>query len=799
MLALRGDPPRGEDDFTPPEDGLSLAAELTGFITDGHEFTIGGACFPEVHPEADDLASDLAYLKTKVDAGAALPDHPALLRQPRLLRLRRRRARDRDRRADHPRRDPDHRASARWRGSATSATPRSRPSSSPRWSELGGDEEAEALLGRRLRRAPVRGAARRRRARDPLLRAQPRRRRRARCSPRCAPRDRGSAPARPAAIQPTAPPTRLAPTDGVRPRARFRFNGHRIAYADYGEGERDAGARPRPADEPPHVRPARAEMAARGFRVITVDLLGHGASDKPADMRAYSMPAFGDQLAALIDHLELDRPIVGGTSLGANAALEMATPPSRASPAALFIEMPVLDNALVAAGLIFLPILLTPAGRRSRCCAGSPRSPTGSRARTTSSTSLLDWTRRPPESSEAVLEGHPLRPHRAAARGAPADRRAGAGDRPPGRPAAPVHRLRHAGRGDAAGAAGQRRVDLRVAGQPRAGSTTSSPSSSPRSTPPSRPKAPPAPPPEPRSPALRSAEGSPLACAVDVEPSQNANGAAQERLAAEQAAAASERRRLMLGYVVAGALTLAVVVGLVIVLPSGGDDDQPGRRRGDPRGRPHPGQERLPARRRRPTAARARRRRRSQQGDLEVAAEEAGCELAARPRGRGQHPHHQGERDPRLQDRPADLGQPQPASSSPTAPTARCPSPGDFVHSLEHGRIEIQYSPDLSEEDQLALKGVFDEAPDGVLLFPNPEMPYDVAVTAWTQLMTCDTLRGRGDARRDPRLPRHLPRPGPRAGAALGPRLSACTPAFSARCTIGVARTGANLWSGVAC
>jgi methylenetetrahydrofolate reductase (NADPH) len=71
VLALRGDPPRGEDDFTPPEDGLSSAAELTEFITANHAFTIGGACFPEVHPEAADLASDLAYLKTKVEAGAA--------------------------------------------------------------------------------------------------------------------------------------------------------------------------------------------------------------------------------------------------------------------------------------------------------------------------------------------------------------------------------------------------------------------------------------------------------------------------------------------------------------------------------------------------------------------------------------------------------------------------------------------------------------------------------------------------------------------------------------------------------
>jgi methylenetetrahydrofolate reductase (NADPH) len=71
VLALRGDPPRGDDNFTPPEDGLSSAAELATFINEGHPFSIGGACFPEVHPEAPDLATDLAYLKTKVDAGAS--------------------------------------------------------------------------------------------------------------------------------------------------------------------------------------------------------------------------------------------------------------------------------------------------------------------------------------------------------------------------------------------------------------------------------------------------------------------------------------------------------------------------------------------------------------------------------------------------------------------------------------------------------------------------------------------------------------------------------------------------------
>src|SRR6476646_1466639 len=70
VFALRGDPPRGEEDFVQPEAGLGSAAELAEFVSAGWDFTIGGACFPEVHPEAPDLETDLRYLKTKVDAGA---------------------------------------------------------------------------------------------------------------------------------------------------------------------------------------------------------------------------------------------------------------------------------------------------------------------------------------------------------------------------------------------------------------------------------------------------------------------------------------------------------------------------------------------------------------------------------------------------------------------------------------------------------------------------------------------------------------------------------------------------------
>ncbi len=71
VFALRGDPPRGEADFVQPEGGLGSAAELAAFIGSRWDFSVGGACFPEVHPEAPDLETDLEYLKTKVEAGAS--------------------------------------------------------------------------------------------------------------------------------------------------------------------------------------------------------------------------------------------------------------------------------------------------------------------------------------------------------------------------------------------------------------------------------------------------------------------------------------------------------------------------------------------------------------------------------------------------------------------------------------------------------------------------------------------------------------------------------------------------------
>jgi methylenetetrahydrofolate reductase (NADPH) len=71
ILALRGDPPRGETDWKPHPGGLSYSTELAGLIHAGYDACIGGACFPEVHPEAPDLAHDLRFLKDKIDNGVS--------------------------------------------------------------------------------------------------------------------------------------------------------------------------------------------------------------------------------------------------------------------------------------------------------------------------------------------------------------------------------------------------------------------------------------------------------------------------------------------------------------------------------------------------------------------------------------------------------------------------------------------------------------------------------------------------------------------------------------------------------
>ncbi len=102
--------------------------------------------------------------------------------------------------------------------------------------------------------------------------------------------------------------------------------------------------------------PLARSIAAEGYRVITLDLLGHGRSDRPNDPKRYSMSDFGRQVVALLDHVGVDAAVVGGTSLGANATLEVAEhAPERLR--GMVLEMPVLDNALEAGIVAFGPLL----------------------------------------------------------------------------------------------------------------------------------------------------------------------------------------------------------------------------------------------------------------------------------------------------------------------------------------------------------------------------------------------------------------------------------------------------------
>jgi methylenetetrahydrofolate reductase (NADPH) len=70
VLALRGDPPRGQAEWRPHPGGLHYSVELIRLIKERFDFCVGAACFPEIHPDAADRESDLGYARTKQDAGA---------------------------------------------------------------------------------------------------------------------------------------------------------------------------------------------------------------------------------------------------------------------------------------------------------------------------------------------------------------------------------------------------------------------------------------------------------------------------------------------------------------------------------------------------------------------------------------------------------------------------------------------------------------------------------------------------------------------------------------------------------
>src|SRR5829696_3194006 len=184
----------------------------------------------------------------------------------------------------------------------------------------------------------------------------------------------------------------------------FDFEGHRLVYDEYGAGARVVVLLPGLLFSRKMHRPLAETLAERGHRVLCLDLLGHGDSDRPPEMANYSMIGFGRQAIALLDHLDVEQAVIGGTSLGANATLEAAAAaPERVR--GLLVEMPVLDNALLGCALAFTPLLVgltfgAPVARAlGRVARIAPR--TGSLL----PDMALDWVSQDPKPSASVLQG----------------------------------------------------------------------------------------------------------------------------------------------------------------------------------------------------------------------------------------------------------------------------------------------------------------------------------------------------------------------------------------------------------
>ena len=145
-------------------------------------------------------------------------------------------------------------------------------------------------------------------------------------------------------------------------------------------------------------------LAEQGYRVALLDLLGHGRSDKPTHASSYRIDSYADQVIALLDHLGADKAVLGGISLGANVSLFAAAHyPERVQ--GLVLEMPVLERAVPAAAMVFVPLVVAAHyGRQvlnvtSRLISRVPRTRFGPL------NSLLNALSYPPDATSAVLHG----------------------------------------------------------------------------------------------------------------------------------------------------------------------------------------------------------------------------------------------------------------------------------------------------------------------------------------------------------------------------------------------------------
>ena len=140
-------------------------------------------------------------------------------------------------------------------------------------------------------------------------------------------------------------------------RHTLAYGRYRLSYEVYGSGDRvlvwlhglllDANL----------SRGLARRLAARGNRVVLLDLLGHGRSDKPRHAGPHRMDLYAEQVLCLLDELGVDQVVLGGVSLGTNVSL-LATVQAPGRVRGLVLEMPVLESAAPAAALVFAPLLL---------------------------------------------------------------------------------------------------------------------------------------------------------------------------------------------------------------------------------------------------------------------------------------------------------------------------------------------------------------------------------------------------------------------------------------------------------
>ncbi|MBJ7457785.1 MAG: alpha/beta hydrolase [Thermoleophilaceae bacterium] len=184
------------------------------------------------------------------------------------------------------------------------------------------------------------------------------------------------------------------------------FEGHRLAYETYGRGKRAVVLIHGLMMSARMQEPLALALAESGNLAITIDLAGHGKSDRHRDhLYNWDIPRYAAAIDSVLEDLDIAEAVVIGTSLGANIALQMATSnPARVR--GLVIEMPALENAMIGGPLFFTPFaaLSQWAAPVARVLAGLARL-IPERPLPFGALMLLDLVKRDPESTVDVMKG----------------------------------------------------------------------------------------------------------------------------------------------------------------------------------------------------------------------------------------------------------------------------------------------------------------------------------------------------------------------------------------------------------